>query len=82
MRARAIEVRRGAVHCMANTTDRPCIVRERQTGLCREHDIQRHLDAYGRTSCGADTDAVDTYASESAKRLYAQLLQQLQDTSS
>ncbi len=36
------------IHCMANLTEAPCKVYEIQTGLCREEDIVRYLDAYGR----------------------------------
>jgi mannose-6-phosphate isomerase len=39
---------KGSIHCMANLGDTPCIVRERQEGLCREEDIRRYVDAYGR----------------------------------
>lgn len=44
----SIDIPKGAAHCMANTGTTPCIVRERQAGLCLESDIIRHLDAYGR----------------------------------
>lgn len=38
----------GSIHAMANLADAPCIVFERQEGICREEDIKRYLDAYGR----------------------------------
>ena len=43
----------GAVHSMANLGERPCIVKEKQTGICLEDDIIRYLDAYGRSTAGS-----------------------------
>ena len=43
-----ISIPKGAIHCMANTGDVPCIVHERQEGICREDDIVRYADSYGR----------------------------------
>lgn len=37
-----------AVHCMANLGHDTCIVYELQEGQCREEDITRYMDAYGR----------------------------------
>ena len=38
-----------AFHCMANLdADHICIVHERQMGVCREEDIRRYADHYGR----------------------------------
>ncbi len=37
-----------AIHCMANTQKVPCKVYEKQEGVCREEDIIRYVDAYGR----------------------------------
>lgn len=45
-----ISIPLGALHCMANVGVQPCIVHERQEGLCREEDIIRYVDAYGRTT--------------------------------
>ena len=45
-----IDIPQGAVHCMANTGDTVCIVYERQEGICREDDITRYADPYGRAS--------------------------------
>lgn len=59
-----IEVPVGAPHSMANLSDSPCIVKERQTGICRENDIIRYLDAYGRITAGANEKimkSVDLY---------------------
>jgi mannose-6-phosphate isomerase len=46
----SISVTEGAIHCMANLSDEPCVVRERQMGICREEDIRRYIDAYGRST--------------------------------
>jgi mannose-6-phosphate isomerase-like protein (cupin superfamily) len=43
----------GSTHCMANLGSAPCLVRERQEGTCREEDIKRYLDAYGRETADA-----------------------------
>lgn len=43
-----IHVPLGSIHAMANTGSVPCVVFERQEGTCREEDIRRYLDAYGR----------------------------------
>lgn len=38
----------GAVHCMINLSATPVVVRETQTGICREKDNIRLLDGNGR----------------------------------
>lgn len=43
-----IKVPLGSIHAMANVSAGPCVVFERQEGICREEDIRRYLDAYGR----------------------------------
>jgi mannose-6-phosphate isomerase len=43
-----VRLARGSIHCMANLSGQPCTVRELQEGLCREDDIKRYVDAYGR----------------------------------
>jgi mannose-6-phosphate isomerase-like protein (cupin superfamily) len=43
-----IFIPQSSIHAMANLSDRPCKVFERQEGICREEDIKRYLDAYGR----------------------------------
>jgi mannose-6-phosphate isomerase-like protein (cupin superfamily) len=54
-----------AIHCMANLSDTPCIVFERQEGICREEDIARYVDAYGRAAQTAEegriTDSIALY---------------------
>jgi len=45
-----IDIPLGAVHRMANRSDTPAIVREIQRGICREDDIIRYEDIYGRTA--------------------------------
>ncbi len=39
----------GSLHAMANLMDGDCVVFERQEGICREADISRFHDAYGRS---------------------------------
>ena len=39
-----------AKHRMANTTDKPAVVHEIQRGTCKEADIKRYEDKYGRAS--------------------------------
>ncbi len=48
----------GALHCMANLSDFPCIVKERQTGICRESDITRYFDSYGRVTTGEKNEKI------------------------
>ena len=54
-----------AIHCMANRKSNiPCIVHERQVGVCREEDIIRYVDAYGRATEATGKDvlaSVDLY---------------------
>jgi mannose-6-phosphate isomerase-like protein (cupin superfamily) len=46
----SVHVPKGSIHCMANLTDKVCVVHERQTGICREEDIKRYIDAYNRST--------------------------------
>ena len=41
-------ISKGSIHCMANLGNKPCIVHEKREGVCREEDIRRYVDAYGR----------------------------------
>ena len=66
-----IDVPQGAVHCMANLSNAPCTVHELQQGQCREEDIIRYMDAYGRAA--AENDAEKRAAPSRA--LYTALLQ-------
>ncbi|HEY1096469.1 MAG TPA: phosphomannose isomerase type II C-terminal cupin domain [Alphaproteobacteria bacterium] len=43
-----IHIPLGAKHRMANRTDTPVVVKEIQRGICREDDIIRYEDIYGR----------------------------------
>jgi mannose-6-phosphate isomerase-like protein (cupin superfamily) len=45
----SIDIPQGAKHRMANRKDEPVIVKEIQRGLCREDDIIRYEDIYGRS---------------------------------
>jgi mannose-6-phosphate isomerase-like protein (cupin superfamily) len=44
-----VEIPQGAVHRMANRSDAPAVVKEIQRGVCREDDIERFEDIYGRS---------------------------------
>lgn len=44
-----IDISVGSIHCMANETDTVCVVEEMQTGICKEDDIIRYADNYGRS---------------------------------
>ena len=46
---RSVKIPLGALHCMANMTNEDVVVHERQEGQCRENDIHRYHDAYGRS---------------------------------
>ena len=45
-----IDIPVGTLHCMANVSKEPCIVEELQTGICKEDDIIRYADNYGRST--------------------------------
>ncbi len=44
----SLDIPQSNLHCMANAGTVPCVVREIQEGICREDDIIRYSDAYGR----------------------------------
>ncbi len=54
----SIDIPLRGIHCMANLDNAPCTVYEKQTGICREEDIIRYLDAYGRATESFTEDAV------------------------
>lgn len=61
-----------AYHCMANLdANEVCIVHERQMGICREEDIVRYADHYGREKRIEIEDIKDTL------QLYDQLREKL-----
>lgn len=68
-----ISIPLGSIHCMANLGNSPCIVHERQEGICREEDIKRLCDAYGR-----ETDGADLPGAQTSVILYKQLLTEIQ----
>lgn len=73
VRGQAIEVPLGAPHSMANLSDAPCIIKERQAGICRESDITRYLDAYGRITGGTNERINKTV------NLYLAVLEKMQE---
>jgi uncharacterized cupin superfamily protein len=44
----SITLPKGSVHCMINSSDKPVVVRETQTGICRESDNIRLVDFNNR----------------------------------
>lgn len=68
-----ISIPLGSIHCMANLGSAICVVHERQEGICREEDIRRLCDAYGR-----ETDGADLPGSQTSVVLYKQLLTEIQ----
>lgn len=44
----SIEIPLYSIHAMANLGSVPVVVYEKQQGICREEDIRRYVDAYGR----------------------------------
>lgn len=65
----AIRIPLGAIHCMANLSGDTCTVREVQEGICREEDIKRYIDAYGR-----GTENVFGETAEKSIALYKDIL--------
>lgn len=62
----------GGIHCMANLSSEDCIVHELQEGTCREEDIVRYADAYGR---GTEAPADDK--TRRSLQLYNETLSQI-----
>lgn len=63
----------GGIHCMANAGTAVCVVHEVQRGICREADIKRYVDAYGRgTEAPSDARVTKSIA------VYRALLAELQ----
>lgn len=46
----SIDISVGVLHCMANKSNDFCIIEEMQTGICKEDDIIRYADNYGRSN--------------------------------
>jgi mannose-6-phosphate isomerase-like protein (cupin superfamily) len=65
----SIHIPLGALHCMANRGINDVVVHERQEGICREADIHRYFDAYGRS-----VTEVTTETQKKSLRTYQQLL--------
>ena len=55
-----LHVPRESIHCMANPCSGICVVHEKQEGLCREDDIRRYVDAYGRETEPSSLSAVNS----------------------
>jgi mannose-6-phosphate isomerase-like protein (cupin superfamily) len=67
-----VRVPQGSVHCMANLGAVNVVVQEIQQGVCREEDITRYIDAYGRGTA----DSSDARVAKSIE-VYKQLLAEL-----
>lgn len=46
---KTIDIPCGAIHRMANRSDKIAVIHEVQRGICREDDIKRYEDVYGRS---------------------------------
>jgi mannose-6-phosphate isomerase-like protein (cupin superfamily) len=68
----SIQIPKGSIHCMANLTERTCIVKELQHGICREEDIHRYFDRAGRPTVESGEEKVVMSVA-----LYKQLLDEL-----
>ena len=53
-----VHIPKGSIHCMAALGKTQCVVQERQEGVCREEDIIRYVDAYGRATADASSPVV------------------------
>jgi mannose-6-phosphate isomerase-like protein (cupin superfamily) len=53
-----VRVPMGGIHCMANLGKKNVVVQEIQQGLCREEDITRYMDAYGRGTAESQDERV------------------------
>lgn len=61
-----------AIHCMANLGTADCVVYEMQEGACREEDVKRYLDPYGR-----QTESTETPLAEKSIAVYKSILSEL-----
>lgn len=52
----SISMHRGAVHCMINSSDKPVVVVETQSGICREEDNIRLIDFNNRPTYPLTTE--------------------------
>jgi mannose-6-phosphate isomerase-like protein (cupin superfamily) len=67
-----VRVPKGSIHCMANLGRQNVVVQEVQTGICREEDITRYMDAYGRSTATSNEPKVT-----SSLAVYKELLAEL-----
>ena len=70
-----IQVPQKSIHCMANLGRENCVVHERQEGICREEDICRYVDAYGRAEVGASPSPVIVQSIAIYKKIVATIQQ-------
>lgn len=69
---RDVRIPLGGIHCMANLSQDICIVHEVQEGICREADIHRFRDMYGRPAEQSDAPNV-----VSSLKVYDDILRQI-----
>ncbi len=67
----SISIPMKSLHCMANLSHPPCIVHERQEGICRENDITRYVDNYGRAT------QTDNAKAQKSILIYTEILAEL-----
>lgn len=65
----SVRIPLGGIHCMANLGKTDCVVHEVQEGICREEDIHRFKDMYGRP---AETSEAANVVS--SLRIYCEIL--------
>jgi mannose-6-phosphate isomerase-like protein (cupin superfamily) len=53
-----VRIPQGGIHCMANLGKKNVVVTEIQKGICREEDITRYMDAYGRGTAESEDPRV------------------------
>jgi mannose-6-phosphate isomerase-like protein (cupin superfamily) len=71
-----IHVPQKSIHCMANLGTESCVVHERQEGICREEDIYRYVDNYGR----ADTASGLSPAAVKSVTLYNDMVEKIRQS--
>jgi mannose-6-phosphate isomerase len=68
-----LHIPKGSIHCMANPGSGICVIHERQEGRCREEDIRRYIDAYGR-----ETEQSSPSPAKSSIAVYRAILSEIE----
>lgn len=53
-----VDIPVGVLHCMVNNSTDECVIEEMQVGICKEDDIIRYADNYGRSNI---EECINTY---------------------